>query len=65
MGKPNPTISEVHEARKLLDKEITSLMNSFTERTGIKIRELRIEITDSDFPWSPPRIYDVKTGIEF
>jgi hypothetical protein len=65
MSKPNPTISEIHEARKLLDREITSLMNSFTEHTGIKIRELRIEATDSDFPWGPPRIYDVKTQIEF
>jgi coenzyme F420-reducing hydrogenase gamma subunit len=62
---PNPTLSEIHEARKLLDQQLTEAINSFTKNTGVKVASLRIDITDSIYPGCPPRTYKVKSEIEF
>jgi hypothetical protein len=62
---PNPTLSEIHEARKLLDQQLTEAINAFTKHTGVKVASLRINMTDSTFLGGPPRIYEVKSEIEF
>jgi hypothetical protein len=62
---PNPTLSEIHEARKLLDQQLTEAINAFTRYTGVKVASLRIDMTDSTYPGCPPRIYKVKSEIEF
>jgi hypothetical protein len=65
---PNPTLSEIHEARKLLDQRLTEAVNSFVSHTGVKVGSLRIDITDGECLGGPPRIYriyKVKSEIEF